>query len=625
MIRRWLNGSKTLSCALPPFRRLRFLPRRSAMSADAGGERPAGAVSPAAGALRLTLVYATFAGIWILLSDRALTWLFDDRELLVLAGTLKGLLFVACTSLLLFGLIKRQLMRAQEHARREQAALGESLRSQRLLAAIAESSTDAIFAKDLDGRYILFNPETARVVGKSHDKVLGCDDRQLFPPEQAEMLRATDRCVIAEDRVRTVEETVATVDGVRTFLTTKGTLHDDRGRVFGLFGIARDITERLRVKAALESAKAEAECASRAKSRFLAAASHDLRQPLSALTLYMSVLKDKLAGLDPVLLANMQDCIGGLNELLTDLLDLSKLEAGVVTPQPSDFPLAAALAGLESMHAPDARLEGLSLRCRASNLIAHTDPVLYKRMLGNLIDNAIRYTEHGGVLVACRRRHGKAWVEVWDTGIGIPADKTGEIFEEFRQLGDQARNRGSGLGLAIVARTAALLGLEIRVASRPGRGSLFALELPLGETAALSAAPPESACRPLRIALVDDHPLVLHACAAALEHAGHTVVAAASGEALLGALAALGGTALDIVVSDYRLMGGESGYEVITAVRARFGEALPAILITGDTDPQLLRSMADRGVVVLHKPLEIAMLQAWLEDLTAVATADAAA
>jgi CheY-like chemotaxis protein len=296
------------------------------------------------------------------------------------------------------------------------------------------------------------------------------------------------------------------------------------------------------------------------------------------------------------------------------LLDLSKLDAGVVTPNLSIFPIAEMLATLVSVHAPEARLKGLRLRCVPSRLSVHSDTVLFRRMLGNLIANAIRYTERGGVLIGCRRRQGKTWVEVWDSGIGIAEHQTQEIFEEFRQLGDAARNRGSGLGLAIVAKTAALLGLEVAVRSWPGRGSVFAIELPVPTAPPIEPETPmfeERAwtCRALCIALVEDNLIVRQALAYALQDIGHQVLAAASGAELQAQLDSL---RPDVIITDYRLAAGETGFDVIATVRAALGDDLPAILITGDTDPDLMRSMVDRGIIVLHKPVQIETLAACL-------------
>lgn len=368
--------------------------------------------------------------------------------------------------------------------------------------------------------------------------------------------------------------------------------------------------------AELSVAMKDAKAANQAKSRFLAAASHDLRQPLSALKLYAGLLNNPQAPSYAKSVANTRDCINSLSDLLDDLLDLSKLEAGVVVPTVSDFRIADVFTQLETIHAPEAMSKGLRLRCIPSRIVGRTDIVLFRRALGNLLANAISYTESGGVVIGCRRRRGKLWVEVWDTGVGIEAENFKEIFEEFKQIRDAPRNSGSGLGLAIVAKTAALLGLEIDVRSHAGRGSVFAIELPLGQAESIAPAsvPQNIELRALRIALVEDHPRVRDALVQGLQGLGYQVLAAATTEALLSALGQL---PPDIVVSDYRLNAGENGFDVITAVRKQYGAQLPAILITGDTDPHLLRSMTDRGIVVLHKPLDLETLHAALQDLTA--------
>jgi PAS domain S-box-containing protein len=208
-------------------------------TADHGELRAGGA------ALRVVFAYASFAGLWILLSDQTAAWLFPDPTQLHLASTLKGLAFVVVTSLLLYGLVRRQLDLAHALSRRELETLKEKEHALQLLAAIADHSSDAIFAKDLEGRYLLFNPETERVIGKTAAQAMGLDDTALFPAEQAEMIRANDRRVIAEGHIHSYEETLTTTDGERTFLATKGPLHDGEGNIVGMFGISRDITERL--------------------------------------------------------------------------------------------------------------------------------------------------------------------------------------------------------------------------------------------------------------------------------------------------------------------------------------------------------------------------------------------
>lgn len=379
-----------------------------------------------------------------------------------------------------------------------------------------------------------------------------------------------------------------------------------------LRGIMIDVSEHKRSEQELIVARAAAERADLSKSRFLAAASHDLRQPLTALSLFVSAMKARVAPQHGELVANIQECVGSLSELLTDLLDVSKLDAGVVTPAPRSFAVDDLLHTLLSIHSAVASLKGLHLRVRFSGATTFTDRRLLIRILGNFVTNAISYTTRGGILIACRRREGRCWIEVWDTGIGIAEDKTELVFEEFRQLGDESRTRGSGLGLAIAKKTAELLGLRIRLNSRLGRGSMFAVELPPGQDIQLDEAP---ASRPdtktFRIALVDDNDLVLAALAFNLESAGHQVVAASSGQQLLERL---GGRRPDLVISDFRLAGNERGFQVISLVRDTFDRELPAILITGDTSPELVRAMADRGIPVLYKPLQMDVLQTLITE-----------
>ena len=378
--------------------------------------------------------------------------------------------------------------------------------------------------------------------------------------------------------------------------------------------LVRDVTYRRQTEANLKAAMEEARKANNDKSRFLAAASHDLRQPLLALSLYVSLIKENATPDGADLKVKLQSCVANLSELLNDLLDVSKLDAGVVKPEPTDIDVDALLASIAAVHSAEAELKGLDLHVHYSGgAVARTDHRLIQQILNNLVANAIRYTAQGGVLIACRRHRGKHWVEVWDTGIGFAEDQAGIIFEEFQQLGDDARNRGSGLGLSIVAKAAALLNLEIRVRSRPGRGSMFAVELPPGRSPVITLPTTSlTATRPLRIALVEDNAMALEALVMALEHSRHAVVWAKNGRELIDRL---GQQAPDLVISDYRLAVGETGFDVIAEVRSLFTNHLPAILITGDTDPAVVRSMADRGITLLYKPLDMEALQSAIADI----------
>ena len=353
-------------------------------------------------------------------------------------------------------------------------------------------------------------------------------------------------------------------------------------------------------------AKSEAEKANQAKSKFLAAASHDLRQPLTALSLYVDVLTKQNNGDDSELGKKIQDCVSSLSELLDNLLNVSKLDAGAVVATETTFRLSDTLRSLVNIHGAEAAHKGISLHVRCANLITHTDQTILQRILGNLIANAIRYTEKGGILIGCRHHNGKQWIEVWDSGVGFPSNMAQHIFEEFTQLGDNSRRVGSGLGLAIVGKSAKLLGLELRVHSRLGRGSMFAIEIPHGDAALIETSPEsKTVVDKWNIALVDDNPMVLEATAFGLTAVGHQVIV---GESELDLLKNIGYQEPDILISDYRLADNKTGLDLILNARATFGKDLPAILITGDTDPKLIKLFAKHKIKVCYKPLKIDVL-----------------
>jgi PAS domain S-box-containing protein len=511
-------------------------------------------------------------------------------------------------------LLELQLQNKELRAARDQAEL-----ALQRFTDLYDSAPVGYLTLRRDGSIRDVNRAGARLLGGARSKLRNTRFAEfVHSDEQGKLGRFTAR-VFESDAKRHGELTLLPADGrapvvVHIDATRDGAAQECRLALTDITERKQAENERRRAEDELRAAKAEAERANAAKSRFLAAASHDLRQPLSALSLYVGTLEETLPPDERDLARNMKQCVAGLSELLSDLLDLSRLDAGVVVPKICDFSLDSVLGKVISSLAPKARRQRLSLRYRYSDKFGRTDPILFRRIVTNLVSNAIRYTESGGVLIACRRRGGKTWLEVWDTGIGIPDDKTAEIFEEFRQLGNGERNReqGAGIGLTIVAKEAALLGLAIRVRSRLGKGSMFAVELPLGNPVQ-PAAPRTKRQRPLRIAVVEDNADVARALSYALTAQGHTPVISPSRE---GTLALLAGQAPDIVVSDYRLAGSETGYDAIAAMREAFGAALPAMLITGDTDPALMRQMAKSGIAIQHKPLNMESFCSLLTALT---------
>lgn len=496
------------------------------------------------------------------------------------------------------------------HDIREERLTARALRESEQRFKILAAATFEGVAISAEGKLVDVNDQLARMLGYERHELIGQQVLNLIAPEDRERVEA----VMQAETESHAEHEILCKDGSRLVIDAHGQTMEKDGVSMRLTAI-RDITARVRAAAELKAAKGEAERANNAKSRFLAAASHDLRQPLTALKLYASVLKLNLSVEDQATLGKMEECVGSLSDLLSKLLDFSKLEAGVVTPQVCDFSLDDMLNKVLAAYGPKADAKDLNLRVGRFGLNLRTDPVLFQRILGNLVHNAIRYTARGGVLVACRRHQAKQWIEVWDTGIGIPEHKAHEIFEEFRQIAGSDSTRGSGLGLAIVARTATLLGLAVRAHSCPGRGSMFAIELPLGSSRCVTANPKGAMPRQgLHVAVVDDDPSVLDALVRAMENAGHKVSGAASGKDLLSRPDM---SPPDIVICDYRLAGGETAFDLIASARAAFRKDLPAVIITGDTDPDVMRSMAERGIAIQYKPVEIGDLLARINETVA--------
>jgi signal transduction histidine kinase/CheY-like chemotaxis protein len=359
-----------------------------------------------------------------------------------------------------------------------------------------------------------------------------------------------------------------------------------------------------------------------AKSRFLAAASHDLRQPLHALNLFVAQLHAETDQAERSrVFTRIDAAVAAMNELFNALLDISKLDAGVLTPDVTAFPVERLLKRIEMTFAAAAREKDLRLRVVPSGAWVRSDFILLERILFNLVSNAVRYTTRGGVVVGCRRRVGLLRIEVWDTGVGIPADQRRNIFGEFYQLAESQRDRhsGLGLGLAIVDRLCGLLDHSIEMDSRLGRGSRFSVSAPLssplkspGHRAAPRALADRS--RSKLIVVVDDDALVLEGMCGVLTSWGCRVVTASSDSAALASLLECQRPP-DLIISDYRLAGGRTGFEAIERLRSAFGAQVPAFLISGDTAPERLREASASGFHLLHKPVLPITLRATVNQL----------
>jgi signal transduction histidine kinase len=374
--------------------------------------------------------------------------------------------------------------------------------------------------------------------------------------------------------------------------------------------------------AELRAKKEEAETATMAKSRFLAAASHDLRQPIHALGMFVARLAQLPHDRETRhLIANLEASVRAMQDLLDSLLDISRLEADAVRVYTQAFPLSQLFDQLRGALAPVATDKGLRLRVRASNLWVTSDPTLLHRILLNLVSNALRYTGHGGVLVGCRRSRGGShvWIEIWDTGVGIAPEHQQDIFREFYQIGNPERDRskGLGLGLNIVDRTARLLGHPLQLCSIPGRGTRFRLEVPLaaaGNPGVFSAeALPLDDVRSLRVLLIEDDRQSAQALRGLLDSWGCVVAVV---EGLQGALVTIeGGFEPDIILSDFRLRAGETGLKSLQSLRDALGRPIPACLMSGDTDPELIQACREAGLPLLHKPVRPAKLRTLMRRL----------
>jgi signal transduction histidine kinase/CheY-like chemotaxis protein len=370
----------------------------------------------------------------------------------------------------------------------------------------------------------------------------------------------------------------------------------------------------------LREQKTRAEQANRAKTQFLASASHDLRQPVHAMALFASALKYEVAsakGQD--IMQHLTKSIESIDELLSSLLDISKLDAGVVKVNAGDIPLQPIFNQILSEFGGQAEKLNLKFRVRDTALAVRSDPVLLSNVIRNLVSNALRYTRQGGVLLACRLRGNGVWIEVWDTGIGIPAEEQKRIFNEFYQLDNPERDRGKGLGLglAICQRLCALLNHDLQLSSRVGKGSMFHILVPLarslprrsGETPA-----DEPVLERKTILVIDDEKEILNAMSAILRAWKCSVLTASSAAEAVQ----VAGTATpppDLIVCDYRLRNEETGTAAIEAVQKVLKKPIPAIITTGDTAPERIREAQASGHALLHKPVKPAQFYATLQEL----------
>lgn len=377
-------------------------------------------------------------------------------------------------------------------------------------------------------------------------------------------------------------------------------------------------------KNAAERARDAAEAASRAKSRFLAAASHDLRQPMHALSLFAATLVERLRYPEVRQIADqMQASIVSLTSLFDSLLDISKLDAGTIQTRVVSFRLQEIFDNVRRDFSGRATNKGLRFRVVPSNAVVRSDPLLLERIVRNLAANAVNYTNQGGIVIGARRRGKELCIEVWDTGPGIPVDEQQRIFEEFYQIANPERDRskGLGLGLAIVKRLAELLNHPIAVRSAAGRGAIFAVTVPRGVLRQQHPVDATSSPRDtLRgsaerlVVLIEDERIIREATQTLLSDWGCKVIASASAADARAQLEEMGRLP-DLIIADYRLAGGNTGIDAIQTIRGDSGATIPAVLITGDAATDYLKQAQQQGYPVLHKPVAPAKLRALIATI----------
>jgi two-component system, sensor histidine kinase len=373
----------------------------------------------------------------------------------------------------------------------------------------------------------------------------------------------------------------------------------------------------------LEHARDAAIKADQEKSRFLAIASHDLRQPVHAIGLFAATLERRLEGsAEEPLVRNLSRAIDGLDRSFNVMLDISRLDAGAIEPRVQQFPLRDLFRRLHMHFAGQAEQKGLGLRFSPGGKSISSDPQLLERVLGNLVQNAIKYTEHGGIAVVARSTPTHIHVEVWDTGIGIRASDLRKVFDEFYQVGrgERVRAQGLGMGLAIVKRLVRLLGHELTVSSRPGQGTMFRVRIALGglpeiqDVTAPADTLPMPLLQPRTVLVLDDEEPIRDGLCMLLQEWGYEAIAAASIDEAERAVALLE-TPPDLILSDLHLGDGPDGIAAIETIRRQCGCDVAAMLITGDTSHAEIRRATESGHPVLFKPVQARKLYDALRGL----------
>lgn len=517
---------------------------------------------------------------------------------------------------------------------------------------------------DTDRRYLFVNKAYAAAFGFDRQSLIGMPAYKVMSEQEYSKRSQYIQAVLQGKRQKFETDIPIGATGRRFFEVTYIPHIGEYGDMLGYFSLYQDITERRAAEQALQEtnetlemrvkertlalsvvnkelrkentvralmedelrqAKSDADAANLGKTRFLAAASHDLLQPLNAARLFTSALAQQShdAPSTRQLVENLDGSLRAAEELITTLLDISKLDAGALEPVISHFPLANLMNNLSAEFTVLAREKQLQFRCVTSQQVVLSDQKMLRRILQNFLSNAVRYTQSGKVLLGCRRHHQQLRIEVWDTGVGIPKSKLNEVFEEFKRIDNPKHSqvKGLGLGLAITERIAQMLGHTLQVQSWPGQGTVFSVTVPLGDPAQAIQTRPEQrgwirskALNGVRVLIIDNEPKILEGMCALLQGWGCVTQTALSITQAVDNYSH-NQSAPEIVLADYHLNETDTGIMALQALEALAGHALPAIVITADRTEAVKEEIQHHGAQLLTKPVKPAALRALINRL----------
>ncbi|MBT8083872.1 MAG: PAS domain S-box protein [Woeseia sp.] len=478
---------------------------------------------------------------------------------------------------------------------------------------LLQAAPDAMIIVDEDGRIAIANDQSEIMFGYPRDELVGQPIEMLLPDSVRKRHVKHRRGFVEDPRLRPMgtgmELYAVRADGSEFPVEISLSPVRSAGSTF-VSSVIRDVTERKTMEAELIEARQVAERAHKANTAFLAAASHDLRQPVQALSLLNGALrrtaKDELS---QEMIQSQQNSLDAMTNLLNSLLDISRLDAGAVKPEIEDFPVRRLIDRLSAEFSRQARQKHLIFLAEPNGTVIRSDPNLLSEIIQNLVSNAIRYTERGEVSLTLQKRENKLSIDIRDTGIGIADEHLGEIFREFHQLNNPgSNNEGFGLGLAIVSRLAELLGHKVRVISEVGKGSCFSVVVPIvHEQAAIDEDAPHNATIAAHntsglILLIEDDRSVSSAWTLLLKAEGYDVLLAETADDASIAIANLD-NAPDLIISDYHLLDGSNGVEAVERVREHFGRNLPAFIVSGDTSKVVDDAKRLRNSLLMSKPV----------------------